>query len=140
MSLPHGPPDETSEGGVSIEQVRGIVINLLEKGGTMPTQLETTAMIQAKLFDSMKAGQKAVLDSFSAWSETVEFVASKLPDLAFAEPMKDRTKFYDTTMGFTEKVIASQRDFAGKLLEASMPATKAATSATQATKAAAAKV
>lgn len=104
----------------------------------MPTAVETTAMIQAKVFESIEVGQQAVLASVSTWAEAVEVLSAKLPELAFSEPMKP-TQFFDATVGFTEKLMASQREFTTKLFEAYMPATRAATAATRSAKAAAPK-
>ena len=95
----------------------------------MPTAVETTNQIQAKVLDSIQAGQQAVLDSVRRWSETVEVLSAKLPELAFAEPMKP-SQVFESTVGFSEKVLASQRQFAARLFEAAQPATRAPSAAT----------
>lgn len=96
----------------------------------MPTAVETTSVIQDKLFDSLKAGQQAMLESVRNWAEAVEVVSSRLPELAFSEPMKP-SQMFETSVAFTERVIASQREFATKLFEAALPATRVPTAATQ---------
>ena len=105
----------------------------------MPTALETTTAIQDKVFAGIEASQKAVVDYVRAWAETVETTFSKLPELATAEPLKP-SQVLETTLGFTEKVVASQREFASRLFEAALPATKAATRATSQAATQAAKV
>lgn len=95
----------------------------------MPTALETTTAIQDKVFAGIEAGQKAVVDYVRAWAETVETTFSRLPELATAEPLKP-SQLLETTLGFTERVVASQREFASRLFEAALPATQAATRAT----------
>jgi hypothetical protein len=95
----------------------------------MPTALETTTAIQDKVFAGIEASQRAVVDYVRAWAETVETTFSKLPELATAEPLKP-SQVLETTLGFTEKVVASQREFASRLFEAALPATNAATRAT----------
>jgi hypothetical protein len=92
------------------------------------TALETTTAIQDKLYAGMLVGQKAVIDSVKTWADIVETVYAKFPDLMTAEPMKP-SQLMETTLGFTEKVVSSQKDFVAKLVEAAMPVTRMATSA-----------
>jgi hypothetical protein len=94
----------------------------------MPSALETTNAIQDKVFAGIEASQKAVVDYVRAWADTVATTFSKLPELATAEPLKP-SQVTETTLGFTEKVVASQREFASRLYEAALPATQAATGA-----------
>lgn len=96
----------------------------------MPTAVETTNVIQDQLFQSIQAGQQAVVESVRRWSETVELLASRMPELAFSEPMKP-SQVFESSIGFTERLVSSQRDFASRLLEAALPATRAPQAATQ---------
>ena len=105
----------------------------------MTTALETTTAIQDKLYAGMIVGQKAVIDSVKSWADIVETMYAKMPELMKAEPMKP-AQLMETTIGFTEKVVASQKEFIAKLVEAATPVTKLATSAaTTAAKAASSK-
>ena len=104
----------------------------------MPNALETTTEIQDKVFAGIQASQNAVVDYVRAWAETVETTFSKLPELATSEPLKP-SQVMETTLGFTEKVVASQREFASRLYEAALPATKAAAGAASQTAGQAAK-
>jgi hypothetical protein len=101
----------------------------------MPTAIETTNAIQDKVLTSIEAGHKAFVDTVRAWSETVETAFSKLPDLAFSEPPKPG-QLLESSVSFTEKLLSSQREFATRVFEAAMPATKAPAAAAQATQAA----
>lgn len=94
----------------------------------MPTALDTTTEIQQKFLASMEASQKAVITLVGTWAETVESVVSKLPELAVTEPIKP-TQAFDSMFGFTEKLMASQRQFAGQLFQAVLPATRVPTTA-----------
>jgi len=89
----------------------------------MPTALDTTTEIQQKFLAGLEASQKAVVTLVSTWAETVESVVSKLPELAVTEPVKP-TQAFESMFAFTEKLLASQRDFAGTLFQAAMPATR----------------
>jgi hypothetical protein len=94
----------------------------------MPTALQTTTAIQDKVFAGIEASQKAVVDYVRAWADTVAATFSRLPDLVTAEPLKP-SQVFETTLDFTETVVASQREFAGRRYEAALPATKAAAGA-----------
>ncbi len=94
----------------------------------MTTALETTTAIQDKLYAGMIVGQKAVIDSVKSWADIVETMYAKMPDLMKSEPMKP-LQLMENTIGFTEKVVSSQKDFFSKLVDAAKPVTTIATSA-----------
>ena len=98
----------------------------------MPTALDTTTEIQQKFFTGLEAGQKAVVTLVGTWAETMESVVSKLPELTVTEPIKP-TQAFESMVGFTEKLMASQRAFAGQLFQAALPATRIPTTAAKAT-------
>lgn len=105
----------------------------------MATALETTKEIQDKVFAGIETGQKAVVDVVRTWAETVETTFSKLPELAFADPAKP-SELLESTFSFTERVFNSNRDFATKVFEAMLPATRAATAGTRSAAAQAGKI
>lgn len=94
----------------------------------MPTAIDTTTEIQQRLLSGLETSQKAMVTLVGTWAETVEAVFSKLPELAVTEPVKP-SQALETAFGFTEKVLASQRDFATQVLQAAMPATRAPSAA-----------
>ena len=75
----------------------------------MPTAVETTTTIQDQLFQSIQSGQRAVVESVRQWSETVELIASRLPELAFSEPMRP-TQVFEAGIGFTERLVPQRLD------------------------------
>lgn len=97
----------------------------------MPTALDTTTELQQKFLAGLEASQKAAITFVGTWAETVESVVSKLPELAVAEPIKP-TQAFESMFGFTEKLMASQREFAGQLFQAALPATRVPTTAAKA--------
>jgi hypothetical protein len=99
----------------------------------MPTPTDITNQVQDKLLDSVKVSQKAVVDSVRSWSEAMETVFSRLPEISFSENQVRPTEAFERALGFGEKVLSTQRDFAAQLLEAAIPAAKAGSSATRAT-------
>lgn len=90
----------------------------------MPTAIETTTAIQDKVFESLEVSQRAVVEAVRSWSRTVESMFSKLPDLASAEPMKP-SQVLENGVGFTERLLTTNREFANRLFEAALPATHA---------------
>lgn len=95
----------------------------------MATALQTTKEMQDKVFAGIETGQKAVVDVVRTWAETVETTLSKLPELAFAEPAKP-SELLESAFSFTERVVTSNRDFATKVFEAWLPASRAAATGT----------
>lgn len=90
----------------------------------MPTVTDTTNEIQSKFFAGLEASQNAVVTLVGTWAETVETVMSRLPELTTSGPARP-TEAFQNALGFTEKLVASQRDFANRVFEAAMPATRA---------------
>jgi hypothetical protein len=96
----------------------------------MPTSAEITTAVQDKVLDSVYVGQRAVVDCVRSWAETVEMTFSALPELATADSPLKPSQVLESAFGFTERMMASQRDFAAQVFAAAWPATKAASAAT----------
>jgi hypothetical protein len=94
-----------------------------------PTQV--TQDIQDRILGTVQVGQKAVLDFVRSWAETVEATFSQLPELTFSDPAARPGQGFEGAFAFTERLLASQRDFANQLFEASIPASRAAPRAAQ---------
>jgi hypothetical protein len=104
----------------------------------MPTAQQVTNEVQERLLETVKIGQKGLVDFVRSWAQTVEATFSKLPDLSFPESTLKPTEAFEQAFGFTEKFLASQREFANQLFEAALPATRAPAGAAQTARAAAA--
>jgi hypothetical protein len=96
----------------------------------MPTPIEITNAVEDKVLDSVRVGQKAVVDTVRSWAETVETVFSRLPELGSVDTPLKPTQAFENAFGFAERLWATQREFAAQVLEAAVPATRAAASAT----------
>jgi hypothetical protein len=99
----------------------------------MPTAQQVTNEVQERLLETVKVGQKGLVDFVRSWAQTVEATFSKLPDLSFPESTLKPTEAFEQAFGFTEKFLASQREFANQLFEAALPATRAPAGAAQGT-------
>ena len=97
----------------------------------MATAQQVNNEIQDRVLDTVRVGQKAAVEFVRTWAETVEATFSRLPELAFAEQPFNPTQAFQAAFGFTEKLLASQREFASQLFEAAVPATRAAPAAAQ---------
>lgn len=97
----------------------------------MATAQQVTNELQQKLLETVKVGQKGVVDFVRSWSETVETAFSKLSDLSFPEAPYGPISAFEAASGFTREFLASQREFANQVFEAAIPATKAPTGAAQ---------
>jgi hypothetical protein len=84
--------------------------------------LESVANVQDQVLDAMKAGQDAVLSAVTTMVEKTAPIADKLPTPPFADQMPNGVDVLDKAFGFAEKLLASQKEFATKLIEAYVPA------------------
>lgn len=96
----------------------------------MPISAEITNDVQDKVLDHICVVQHAVVDCVRSWAETVEMMFSKLPELPYAGAPLHSSHVLESAFGFTERMMASHREFAAQVFEAAWPATKAAQAAT----------
>jgi hypothetical protein len=78
---------------------------------------------QEELLNAIRNGQQAVVEMVKTWVETVKSATPKVPSLQL--PLADRLpKPEEVVSGaydFAEKLLASQREFAGELFTATAP-------------------
>jgi hypothetical protein len=85
---------------------------------------------QDQYLEAMRQGQDTVVKAMEAWSENVEKMLSRTSAGGQA-PAPEQV--IDEVFGFAEQLLAAQRDFAKRLLQAPAPAVDAARSAAQPT-------
>ena len=95
----------------------------------MATATQVTQEVQERILDTVKVGQKAVIDFARSWADTVEATFSKLPELTLSDTPPQPGQYFEGAFAFTERLLASQRDFATQLFEAVIPATRAPSAA-----------
>jgi hypothetical protein len=88
--------------------------------------LDSAVNVQDQVLDAMKAGQDAVLSAVTTLVEKTAPIVDKLPSAPFADQMPSSVDVLDKTFGFAEKLLASQKEFVTKLVEAYVPAKAAA--------------
>ena len=80
--------------------------------------------VQERVLDTVRIGQKGMVDFVRSWAQTVESTFAKLPEFAFTEPVKP-SEALENAFSFTERLLTAQREFAQQLFEATIPATRA---------------
>ena len=84
--------------------------------------LESAVNVQDQVLEAIKAGQDAVLSAVTTLVEKTAPIADKLPTPPFADQMPNSVDVLDKAFGFAEKLLASQKEFATRLVEAYVPA------------------
>jgi hypothetical protein len=87
--------------------------------------LEATTNLQDQVLDAIKTGQDAVLSAVKTVSENTAPLTYKLPAAPFADQLPDGVEAVNAGFGFAEKLLANQKAFAAKLIEAYSPAKSA---------------
>lgn len=87
--------------------------------------LDSAVNVQDQVLDAIKASQDAVLSAVTTLIEKTAPIAEKLPAAPFADQMPKSVDVLDKTFDFAEKLLASQKEFVTKLVEAYTPAAKA---------------
>ena len=95
----------------------------------MATATEVTQEIQDRVLDTVRVGQKGVIEFVRSWADTMEKTFSRLPELTLSNQPPRPGQTFESTLAFTERLWASQREFASQLFEAAVPATRAASAA-----------
>jgi hypothetical protein len=94
--------------------------------------LETAATVQDQVLDAIKTSQDALLSAVKAVAENTTPLTDKLPAAPFANQLPDGVDVVNSAFGFAEKLLANQKEFTTKLIEAYRPAKPATKSSSKA--------
>jgi len=83
--------------------------------------LETVTNVQDQVLDAIKTGQEAVLSAVKTVAENTAPLTDKLPEAPFANQLPDGVEVVNSVFGFAEKLLANQKEFTTKLIEAYIP-------------------
>jgi hypothetical protein len=89
------------------------------------TVLEAATDVQDQVLDAIRTGQDALLAAVKAVAENTTALTDKLPAAPFANQLPDGLYAVNTAFGFAEKLLANQKEFTAKLIEAYSPAKSA---------------
>ena len=90
---------------------------------------ELTRRSQEQYLDAVRDGQQAVVEAVSAWAQAVQTFTSTTPPVPVNEHIPNPDAVIDDTFDLFEKLVASQREFAHKLIAAAAPAAEGARAA-----------
>jgi hypothetical protein len=79
----------------------------------MSSITDIAAVAEDQVLGTLKQGQDIILDALKQWTTTVE---SYTPDSLVVD-FPNPTEAVDVAFSFVEKVLASQRQFVGSVLE-----------------------
>ena len=91
----------------------------------MATTQQVTNEIQERVLETVRVGQKGMVDFVRSWAQTVEATFARLPDITFSESPAKPSEAFESAFSFTEKLLTAQREFATQIFEAAIPATRA---------------
>ena len=89
---------------------------------TDPTTVFTDAVIAG-----VKQGQEVAFSGLSLWIDFAgkAFTLPELESLPFVDQLPDPKSLVESSFGFAEELLGTQKDFALKVVDAVTPATKA---------------
>ena len=97
---------------------------------------DTFTAIPDQFLEMLGVTQQIILTGASALVSTAKSLTPTAGGVPFADRMPDPVKVADGIFAFSEKVLASQRDFSCKLLETYQPAKSSSAGKTSGAKAA----
>ena len=86
------------------------------------SMLDTATTVQDQVLDAIKAGQSAIISAVSTFAESASPITGKLAAVPFADRLPKPVDVIDNYFSFAQKLLANQKDFAIKLVDAYRPA------------------
>jgi cysteinyl-tRNA synthetase len=77
--------------------------------------------LEDQILETVKQGQEAVVKAVRTWADASKNLIPDLPPLPFADQLPDTSEIVENVFSFVDKLLASQREFAGALLDATKP-------------------
>ncbi len=84
-----------------------------------------TNSIRAQSLEALRQGQDTFVKAVQAWSESVQQFVPVTPMSGLFDQLPQPHEVIDSVFDFSEGVLAAQREFAYKLLDATAPAVNA---------------
>jgi reverse gyrase len=92
----------------------------------MSTSESSSTSAQEQYLDAVREGQEAWANAVRAWSDSVQQMWDASSTTTREAPTAEQV--IDNLFGFAEQLLAAQRDFAKRLVQATAPAAEAAQS------------
>jgi hypothetical protein len=93
----------------------------------MSTSESSSTSAQEQYLDAVREGQEAWAKAVRAWSDSVQRLWGD-PSSTTTREAPTAEQVIDNVFGFAEQLLAAQRDFAKRLVQATAPAVEAAQS------------
>jgi len=90
------------------------------------TLADTFTELPDQLFDAISTAQEVVLSALQALAETTKPIMEQLPQMPSADQLPDPASILENAFAAAEKVLANQKEFSMKLMEAFQPPKPAA--------------
>ena len=87
----------------------------------MATATEVISSVEDQVLEAVKQGQEAIVKAVRTWADASKSLIPDLPPLPFADQLPNTSELVENAFAFVDKILASQREFAGELLEAAKP-------------------
>jgi hypothetical protein len=81
--------------------------------------------VQQQILENVKRSQDAIVEAVRRFSQTTGGRLPDLPDLPLSERLPDAGEVVETYFAFRQELLASQRDFAARLIDAARTGSKA---------------
>jgi hypothetical protein len=87
------------------------------------TTSDTTSAFTDAIVSSVKQGQELAFNGISAWADATgkAFSLPKTDAFPFADSLPSAREFVEASFGFAEEILATQKEFALKVVEAVAP-------------------
>jgi hypothetical protein len=77
--------------------------------------------VQGQILDTIRKSQDAVTDAIKAWADAVQSITPKLPAPPLSDKLPKPEDLVSSAYDFAEQLLATQREFAEKVLQAAAP-------------------
>ena len=87
----------------------------------MANATDMITSLEDQVLETVKQGQEAIVKAVRTWADTSKNLIPDLPPLPFADQLPATSEIVENVFAFADKLLASQREFAAAILEASKP-------------------
>jgi len=88
------------------------------------TVTEYTLAAQEQTLSAIKQSQQVVVEAVRTWAKSIEKAVPEAPAVPYAEQLPTPLEVLETSFGFAEQLLRTQKEFAENLLAATSPIVK----------------
>jgi hypothetical protein len=87
----------------------------------MATATDMITSLEDQVLETVKQGQEAIVKAVRTWADASKNLIPDLPPLPFSDQLPATSELVENAFAFVDKMMASQREFAGAILDAAKP-------------------